>query len=105
MMRAIALFVLLGAAAPVRIDLPDAFVPFVDIPGGPAADAVNANCLGCHSAEMVLTQPRLSPIAWQGEIDKMRAAYKAPVDPGDDAAILAWLVAMQARDNRTDSGG
>ena len=91
------LFALLAAAAPVSIELPNDFVPFADIAGGPSAEAINANCLSCHSAEMVLHQPQLSRIEWQGEIAKMRSTYKAPVDPADDAAILQWLVAMQAR--------
>lgn len=95
MMRLMMMALLLGAAAPVSIELPGEFVPFVDIKGGPSADAVNANCLSCHSAEMVLHQPRLTPIEWQGEVTKMRNVYKAPVAPADDAAIVAWLVAMQ----------
>lgn len=87
----------LGAAGPVRIALPDTFVPFADIAGGPSAEAINGNCLSCHSAEMVMNQPMLSAAEWQGEVSKMRSAYKAPVDAADDAAIIAWLTAMQAR--------
>jgi hypothetical protein len=96
MMRLMMMALLLGAAAPVSIELPGEFVPFVDIRGGPSAEAINANCLSCHSAEMVLHQPRLTPIEWQGEVTKMRNVYKAPVAPSDDAAIIAWLVAMQS---------
>lgn len=96
MMRLALMAVLLGAAAPVSIELPGEFVPFADIQGGPSADAINANCLSCHSAEMVLNQPHLSRIEWQGEVTKMRNVYKAPVAPADDAAIVDWLVAMQA---------
>ena len=75
-------------------------MPFVDIKGGPSAEAINANCLACHSGEMVLNQPQLSRIEWQGEVTKMRNVYKAPVAPTDDAAIIDWLVAMQS--NRGD---
>jgi hypothetical protein len=96
MMRLMMMALLLGAAAPVSIELPGEFVPFVDIKGGPSAEAINANCLSCHSAEMVLHQPRLTPIEWQGEVTKMRNVYKAPIAPADDAAIVAWMVAMQA---------
>jgi mono/diheme cytochrome c family protein len=39
---------------------------------GPGADVVNNNCLACHSAGMVLTQPRLLRAVWQGEVEKMR---------------------------------
>jgi cytochrome c553 len=96
MMRLVAMALLLGAAAPVSIELPDEFVPFADFAGGPSADAINANCLSCHSAEMVRHQPRLTAAEWQGEVTKMRQVYKAPIDPADDAAILAWLLAMEA---------
>ncbi|HEY2755731.1 MAG TPA: cytochrome c [Pseudolabrys sp.] len=59
---------------------------------GPGADAINNNCLSCHSAGMVLTQPALSKEAWTAEVHKMITAYKAPVDPGDVNAIVAYLV-------------
>ena len=88
-----------AALALVSIDLPGKFVPFADIPAGPSAEAVNANCLSCHSGDMVMNQPHLTRAEWQGEVAKMRNAYKAPVDPASDAAILDWLVAMQAARN------
>jgi cytochrome c553 len=97
MMRLLFMAVLLGAAAPESIELPGEFVPFADIKGGPSAEAINANCLSCHSAEMVLNQPHLSRIEWQAEVMKMRSVYKAPVAATDDAAIVDWLVAMQAK--------
>jgi cytochrome c553 len=96
MMRLVFMALLLGAAAPVSIELPGEFVPFADIKGGPSAETINANCLSCHSAEMVLNQPHLSRIEWQGEVTKMRNVYKAPVAASDDTAIVDWLVAMQA---------
>jgi len=92
---------LLAGAAPVTIDLPADTSPYPDLgPGKPAADAMNANCLGCHSASMVLTQPRLTEAEWRGEIAKMRSVYKAPVPESDDAAIAAWLVAWSDAPHR-----
>jgi hypothetical protein len=105
MMRLVAIALLLGAAGPVSIELPRDFVPFADIPGGPGAAAINGNCLSCHSAEMVMNQPVLTAPEWQGEITKMRTVYKAPVDPADDAAIIAWLLAMQATRPGDTTGG
>lgn len=58
---------------------------------GPGADAINNNCLACHSADMVLNQPALSADAWKAEVNKMINVYKAPVVPADIPAILAWL--------------
>jgi hypothetical protein len=94
-----------GAAAPVSIELPNEFVPFAELAGGPSPDAINGNCLSCHSAEMVLNQPDLTSVEWQASVTKMRSVYKAPVDPADDAAIIAWLLAMQAARAPGASGG
>jgi hypothetical protein len=63
---------------------------------GPAADAINNNCLACHSAGMVLTQPRLSRADWQAEVEKMRSFYKAPVDATDVPAIVDYLVGLSS---------
>lgn len=82
-----------SAAAPfalksVSVDLPASTDSF---PGGTVADAINANCLACHSASMVLTQPTLPKATWQGIVEKMMHAYKAPVPPKDEAAIVDYL--------------
>lgn len=99
MIRALIAALLLGA--PVAIELPVDTSPYPDLgPGQPAADAINANCLGCHSAGMVLTQPRLTEAEWRAEIAKMRSVYKAPVPEADDAAITAWLTAWSALPKR-----
>ena len=75
------------------ITLPDDTVAF---PVRAGSDAMTANCAACHSAEMILTQPRLTTAEWQAEIKKMKAVYKAPVDPADETAILAYLEATSA---------
>jgi len=59
---------------------------------GTGADAINNNCLSCHSAGMVLNQPALSKDAWATEVHKMITVYKAPIDPGDLDAIVSYLV-------------
>ena len=89
---------LAGAAGPLSVELPSEFVPYPELgPGAPSAEAVNGNCLACHSAELVMTQPRLTKPEWAAEVTKMRNVYKAPVDQADDAAIVAWLTAMSER--------
>lgn len=60
------------------------------------AEIVTINCAACHSAEMILTQPRLMPDQWQAEIAKMRGVYKATIDPRDDAKIVAALRDLQS---------
>ena len=61
------------------------------VPGGDKADAINNNCLACHSAGMLLTQPRLSRDQWQSEVDKMRNFYNVPVAAEDVPAIVDYL--------------
>ena len=60
-------------------------------PGGRQAEAINNNCLACHSTEMVLTQPKLTRPQWQAEVDKMRSVYKAPIEIADIPAIVDYL--------------
>jgi hypothetical protein len=71
-----------------KVDVPtsDAMFP------GPGSDAINNNCLACHSADHILNQPSLSREAWQEVVDKMITAYKAPVSPDDAKAIVDYLV-------------
>ena len=70
----------------------------VDLPAGDGlfpgagAEAINSNCLACHSTEMVLTQPALPKATWEAEVHKMITTYKAPVDEKDIGAIVDYLV-------------
>jgi cytochrome c5 len=65
------------------------------LPDGPGVATVRNNCLACHSAGMILNQPRLPKAAWQAEVDKMRNVYKAPVDEKAVAAIVDYLAAIK----------
>lgn len=84
-------------AGPSPVTLRSVTVTFPD-PGdlfpGPGADAINNDCLACHSREMVLTQPALPPKAWEAEIAKMRKVYKAAIDDADVAPIVAYLTSQ-----------
>jgi len=71
----------------VTVDLPDSERMFP----GPGSDAINNNCLACHSAGMVLNQPALPKSTWQAEVTKMIQNYKAPVAEADVAAIVDYL--------------
>jgi len=77
---------------PVKIDLPDSDRMF---PAGPGSDAINNNCLACHSADMVLNQPALSKQAWTAEVNKMINNYKAPVAPEDVGSIVEYLTGLK----------
>jgi len=76
----------------VKIDLPDSDKMF---PDGPGSDAINNNCIACHSAGMVLNQPALSKQAWAAEVNKMINNYKAPVAPEDVATIVDYLTSLK----------
>jgi hypothetical protein len=75
----------------VKVDLPDSDRMFP----GPGSDAINNNCLACHSAGMVLNQPELSKQAWAAEVNKMINTYKAPVAPEDVAPIVDYLASRK----------
>ena len=79
----------------MNVDLPFGERMF---PDGPDADAINNNCLACHSAGMVLTQPKLPRKVWEAEVDKMRKVYKAPVTEEDVKAIVDYLSRTRGAD-------
>ena len=81
--------------AKLSVSLPASAALF---PPGEAAEIANGQCLLCHSAGMVLRQPRRTEDQWKAVITKMRQAYGAPlpaeqVDPL--AAYLARVVDSQ----------
>ena len=77
----------------LKLDVPTSDTMF---PAGPGSDAINNNCIACHSADHVLNQPSLSREAWQEVVNKMITAYKAPVGPDDAKAIVDYLVRTKA---------
>jgi cytochrome c5 len=81
------------AAAPFVLKSTTVELPNSDqlFPAGPGSEVISANCLTCHSAGMVLNQPPLKKAAWEGEVKKMIAVYKAPVAEADVAAIVDYL--------------
>jgi cytochrome c5 len=76
----------------VRVDLPNSDRTF---PDGPGADVANNNCLACHSAGMVLNQPKMSKTQWEAEVNKMRTVYKAPIDHKDVTPIVDYLISIR----------
>lgn len=73
----------------------------IDLPGdaavlaaGQDSNLVTQSCTGCHSAEMLTTQPRLDAKTWAAEVAKMRTVYHAPIDPSDDPKLVAALMAL-----------
>jgi hypothetical protein len=65
------------------------------VPPGPGADAVNGNCLACHSADHLMNQPSLPKETWKEVVQKMITAYKAPISPQDVTAIVDYLASTK----------
>ena len=65
------------------------------LPQGPGLATVQNNCLSCHSAGMIMTQPIMSRAAWAAEVAKMRNVYKAPVDEKAVPAIVDYLAVVK----------
>jgi mono/diheme cytochrome c family protein len=87
-----------GAVAPqwaiVRVELPASDESF---PPGAGADIATSQCLICHSAGMVLTQPPLTKGEWRAEIMKMRSAYGAPIPDDQVDGLSEYLKSINRR--------
>lgn len=83
-------------AAPLKfrsehVTLPDDARQF----SGKNSDAINNNCLACHSVDMVLNQPSFPRATWDAEVHKMMAVYKAPVALQDVDQIVDYLCSLK----------
>jgi mono/diheme cytochrome c family protein len=78
----------------VTVELPANDAPF---PPGIGADIATSQCLICHSAGMVLTQPPLKKDEWRAEILKMRTAYGAPIRDDQVDALSEYLKNINGR--------
>ena len=76
-------------AKPRSIVLPEETTQFIEAPG---AEAARNNCLACHSADYITTQPpKKGQAFWAAEVQKMIKAYKAPIEPADAEIIAKYL--------------
>jgi hypothetical protein len=65
-------------------------VPLIDAPG---RAAVEDNCAACHSLDYPrINTPFLNRKMWQAEVDKMINVFGAPIEPGDAAIAVDYLV-------------
>jgi hypothetical protein len=91
---------LAGGAAPItelkslKLDVP---VPDTMFPDCPGADAINANCLTCHSEDHVMNQPSLTKAGWEEVVEKMIKAYKALISEEDASTIVDYLVRIKGK--------
>lgn len=75
-----------------RIKLPDYSAPALK---GPNLQVYENNCLICHSARYVITQPDFSRSTWEKEVKKMVDAYGANISAADQLKIVDYLVAVR----------
>ncbi len=59
-------------------------------------ELVTKDCLSCHTDEMLM-QERLTEAQWTAVVKKM-TTWGAPLDPGDDAKLVAYLSANYGPD-------
>ena len=68
---------------------------------GPGAELVTAQCLLCHSADYISTQPRLTRAQWQAGVTKMQQKYGAPIQTNSMDRLVDYLVKNYGRDTAT----
>jgi len=68
-------------------------VPYVAFPikMGEGFDAVQANCLMCHSFGYIINQGKQSRKFWRGKVDKMIVHFKAPISDKDAKIVTDYL--------------
>jgi cytochrome c553 len=58
----------------------------------PGAELVTAQCLICHSADYISTQPRLTRAQWQASVTKMQQKYGATISTNNMDRLVNYLV-------------
>jgi mono/diheme cytochrome c family protein len=84
----LAAFAVSTQAAPL-ITLPPETAAFK--PGAGAEFAIG-QCLVCHSAHYVSTQPVLPRAFWKASVEKMQKKYGAPIPDDQIAPLVEYLV-------------
>ncbi|UCM99320.1 sulfite:cytochrome C oxidoreductase subunit B [Sulfurimonas sp. SWIR-19] len=71
----------------------DMEVPYISyqIKMGKGFDAVQANCLMCHSFGYILNQGPQSREFWHKKIEKMIVHFKAPITKEDEKIVTDYL--------------
>lgn len=77
------------AAAGLKIDLPPETAKFKP---GPGVEHAEANCMTCHSADYIKTQPPGEPFKfWNAEVAKMKKVYGAQFADDQIEPIAKYL--------------
>jgi sulfite dehydrogenase (cytochrome) subunit B len=68
---------------------------------GPGAELVTSQCLLCHSADYISTQPHLTRATWKAEVIKMQQKYGAPIMTNNIDALVDYLAKNYGKENPT----
>ncbi len=60
---------------------------------GRGVELAQANCVMCHSAEYISTQPPMPRKFWEAEVKKMKEKFGAPAPEEAMAALADYLTA------------
>ena len=84
-----ALIVASAVASTLKIELPS---ETATLKPGAGSELANGQCLTCHSADYIITQPRDKPITfWKAEVEKMKKVYGAPIPDEQISPIADYL--------------
>jgi mono/diheme cytochrome c family protein len=59
---------------------------------GPGEALATGQCLLCHSADYISTQPPFDRAGWTASVQKMREKYGAPIPTNQIDALVDYLV-------------
>lgn len=76
--------------AQVKGDIEVPYIPY-EIKMGKGFDAVQANCLMCHSFGYIINQGPQSKDFWAKKVEKMITHFKAPIQKEDTVTITDYL--------------
>jgi len=78
-----------ATAKPLTYDLPEETAV---LRPGVGMEAAQSNCVSCHSADYIATQPpKRGKAFWEAEVSKMMKVYGAPIEQADTKAIIDYL--------------
>ena len=83
------------SADPVKITLPAETATLKKAPG---VELATAQCVICHSADYISTQPPLPRKFWEGSVAKMQQKFGAAIPAGDVEAIVDYLAKNYGRE-------
>ena len=92
-MNKILLLVMLSVGSLLAQVKGDVEVPYISyqIKMGKGFDAVQANCLMCHSFGYIINQGPQSRAFWKKKVEKMIVHFKAPISKEDAKTVTDYL--------------